>query len=384
MAIEYRRIQLLRGSEADWATNNIVLLLGEAGIQIEPSGSRAKIGDGVTPWSDLPWAFEVDASARSDIVNIQGSLDDHDNRLAVVEAYGATISDLQTAVDANTTAISNLEGASYAGNNEGDLLAWDGATFISTSFTLVAGSLPFWNAAATEWNVTGAATEGQVLQASSSGLPSWSSTLKLGAGSITVPAVGFLTDPDTGFYLAGTNAAGITAGGISRMSIGARITSNIHGDGANGYTTIRFDKDESGEVIIEATDTVNSATKHTINLNKYGGSVLINDAAVSSSLALKRDVEMFDDALSLLSRLPVITFRRKHGDNRRREIGFSAEAVAEHVPAAASVDADGKPNGVFLADMLAIVARSAQQLGDEIARLRARIAQLERERGEAA
>jgi hypothetical protein len=55
MATELKRMQSIRGSTADWAANDIVLLDGEIGVETRADGSMAiKIGDGVTVWSLLP------------------------------------------------------------------------------------------------------------------------------------------------------------------------------------------------------------------------------------------------------------------------------------------------------------------------------------------
>lgn len=47
------RIQLRRDTKANWAANNPVLLLAEFGYEYDTG--KAKIGDGVNPWNDLPY-----------------------------------------------------------------------------------------------------------------------------------------------------------------------------------------------------------------------------------------------------------------------------------------------------------------------------------------
>ena len=47
------RIQLRRGSAAFWADENPILRSGEPGY--ERDTRRLKLGDGVTPWRDLPY-----------------------------------------------------------------------------------------------------------------------------------------------------------------------------------------------------------------------------------------------------------------------------------------------------------------------------------------
>lgn len=47
------RIQLRRDTKALWAANNPVLLLAELGYEYDTG--KAKMGDGVNPWNDLPY-----------------------------------------------------------------------------------------------------------------------------------------------------------------------------------------------------------------------------------------------------------------------------------------------------------------------------------------
>ena len=47
------RIQIRRGSAADWAVLDPVLLLGEQGL--ETDSNKVKLGNGVSRWSQLPW-----------------------------------------------------------------------------------------------------------------------------------------------------------------------------------------------------------------------------------------------------------------------------------------------------------------------------------------
>lgn len=51
-------IKLKRGTAARWAELNLVLAAGEPGFVRDEF--RLKIGDGVTPWNDLPYIGEND------------------------------------------------------------------------------------------------------------------------------------------------------------------------------------------------------------------------------------------------------------------------------------------------------------------------------------
>ena len=57
MAIINTRINLRNDSTANWLANSTALLVkGEVGIEFLDSGkTKIKIGDGVTPWSDLKY-----------------------------------------------------------------------------------------------------------------------------------------------------------------------------------------------------------------------------------------------------------------------------------------------------------------------------------------
>jgi hypothetical protein len=48
-----KRLQLKRGTAARWATVNPILANGEPGFVYDTN--KLKIGDGVTPWNELPY-----------------------------------------------------------------------------------------------------------------------------------------------------------------------------------------------------------------------------------------------------------------------------------------------------------------------------------------
>jgi hypothetical protein len=51
------RIQFKRGSAAFWDSENPILFPGEPGIETRKGHpSKLKIGDGVTPWRELPYS----------------------------------------------------------------------------------------------------------------------------------------------------------------------------------------------------------------------------------------------------------------------------------------------------------------------------------------
>lgn len=67
--MSYAKIRPRRGTAYEWSTVNPILDEGELGVEVPDSGigtglCKFKIGDGVTKWNDLPYAFDA-ASANS-------------------------------------------------------------------------------------------------------------------------------------------------------------------------------------------------------------------------------------------------------------------------------------------------------------------------------
>ncbi len=58
MATEYSRILMRRRALAEWEGLNEILMEGEFGIVLETSPAKYKIGDGITPWSELPYVLD--------------------------------------------------------------------------------------------------------------------------------------------------------------------------------------------------------------------------------------------------------------------------------------------------------------------------------------
>jgi hypothetical protein len=53
-----QRIQLRRGTAAEWTAANPILALGEPGVETDTG--RQKFGDGVTAWNSRPYASKGD------------------------------------------------------------------------------------------------------------------------------------------------------------------------------------------------------------------------------------------------------------------------------------------------------------------------------------
>lgn len=71
------KIQLRRDSAADWASTNPVLASGEAGVELDTG--KMKVGNGLTPWSGLPYVGDGSGGAATlnDLtdVNLVGPLE---------------------------------------------------------------------------------------------------------------------------------------------------------------------------------------------------------------------------------------------------------------------------------------------------------------------
>jgi len=66
----YARVMNILGSEADWASNDIVILEGEIAFAVVPgSGILGKVGDGVSLWSELSYTVGMAAIPLSGTVD---------------------------------------------------------------------------------------------------------------------------------------------------------------------------------------------------------------------------------------------------------------------------------------------------------------------------
>ena len=69
--MSYAKIRPKRGTEYEWSTYNPVLSEGELAIQFPDTGigtglCKFKVGDGITAWNQLPYAFDGTAAASID------------------------------------------------------------------------------------------------------------------------------------------------------------------------------------------------------------------------------------------------------------------------------------------------------------------------------
>ena len=70
---EFKKIVIRNGTEAEWLSDNPVLLLGEFGVTMDTIPKKIKIGDGVTMWSGLE--YNISEVTIADIDGLQDILD---------------------------------------------------------------------------------------------------------------------------------------------------------------------------------------------------------------------------------------------------------------------------------------------------------------------
>lgn len=63
------RIRIRRGTSAEWASANPLLLVGELGL--DTTARRLKAGDGVALWNDLPYLTDDNALGISDLTDTE-------------------------------------------------------------------------------------------------------------------------------------------------------------------------------------------------------------------------------------------------------------------------------------------------------------------------
>lgn len=188
MATEFRRMQQIRGSTSDWAANDIILLLGEIGVEMTVP-PRFKVGNGTDVWSALPYAGEVDTVARAAITVVETDIVSLDTRVDALEGATAGLGALQTQADAATADILLKLDDPGDGANAGDLMMWDGGTpgaWQPVLLTLGTSSLLYWDG--TQYVATNAGSPGQALVLNPSGVPVWT----------TNPAAGVEEAPNDG------------------------------------------------------------------------------------------------------------------------------------------------------------------------------------------
>lgn len=115
-------IQFKRATAARWDELNPVLLRGEPGFvvdAVEP-GRCLKIGDGATPWKDLPFAGACDI----DVSEVIAKAHEHENKSVLdsiddarVAAWDAVVSESVTLAQALENKVDKVEGMGLSEHN---------------------------------------------------------------------------------------------------------------------------------------------------------------------------------------------------------------------------------------------------------------------------
>jgi hypothetical protein len=363
MAIDFRRMQQLRGSSVEWGIDDIVPLAGEMALETGGAVVRAKVGDGTSLYSVLPYAFEVDITARSSITDLEADFVTLESRVDAIEGGSGSLSDLQDQVDINTAAIAGKQATLAAGTSVGGILFWDGSAYVAAGTTMFEHGILYYDDVAEDYLCTAEPTAWQILQADATGKPAWSTTLKV--PTISALGIAGLDDTNTGLSLPAADTLALVTGGTDRVTVSAGT--DVCVTGASQDSTVRFAKDETGEVYIDTFLTSTPATKHTLNLNKFGGTVLINDAVIVSAEELKFNITPLGSALDGLLQIPVVCYDR--GAGTRGEIGILAGDVQKQFEIAANVKGE-RAAGFYLSDMLAVTMRAVQELALEVRAMR--------------
>lgn len=192
MATEYRRQLQLRGSPTDWSTNNIVLLQGEIGFEMNSTGWRMKVGNGTALWSALPYIGEKDQAARDHNTLQDTEIDNLDARVTAIEGTSTDLTALQAQVDTNTTDIANKQTSLGAPASPGNFAYWNGGVWGGTAMTLAHGGMSYWNATTEDYVALAPGGTGQVLTWDSSGVPKWKAIPVSGGAVPEAPVDGVL------------------------------------------------------------------------------------------------------------------------------------------------------------------------------------------------
>jgi hypothetical protein len=123
-------IQFRRGLAAEWQSVNPVLAQGEMGLELDTN--KAKIGNGVLNWNDLPYSGIVGPQGPQGIQGIQGEIGpvgpqgpQGPQGIEGAPGVGITLKgSVANVVDLPTTG--NSAGDAYIVDSEGDLYVWTG------------------------------------------------------------------------------------------------------------------------------------------------------------------------------------------------------------------------------------------------------------------
>jgi hypothetical protein len=186
----------------------------------------------------------------------------------------------------------------------------------------------------------------------------------------------------------GDNALDSITTGSRNVGVGRNAGANQTTGNDNVYLANLGAAGESGQIRIGTAGTHIQSTMAGIHGRTSGGgiAVLVNAGGTlgttTSSARFKQDVRDMGDASDLLMRLRPVTFRYTEeavgaGDARTRQYGLIAEEVAAVAPELVAPDLEGRPYSVKYHELPALLLNEVQAQRRTIAKLEARLAELE-------
>lgn len=161
-------------------------------------------------------------------------------------------------------------------------------------------------------------------------------------GTVASPSLFFIQEPGTGLFRFGTNQVSVTTGGTERLRVTAISTIVQQGLTVNG-SVVGFPN-------------ISTGTGQALEISATSGQVFRN----TSSRRYKHDEQLAQPMGSRVLQLQPKTFRY-HSQPDQRYLGFVAEDVAAVMPDAVHYDADGRPDSINHAALLAYLIAYLQE-----------------------
>lgn len=256
------RIQVRRGTTAQWAAANSVLANGEPGMDTDTEGW--KLGDGTTPWATLPWK---DGAAMSDAA-LATAVDTGATKAKLIATYVGLVGGQDVAGVKNFTSTPTVNGVAVGVGASATTDASQLTTGTLADARLPAGSNAATIAAkATTASVTAEAATARAAEA------------KINGVAVTgVPSVGQVPTATSGTASTWqTPAAGGGGGLVPTSKTGFWLTPFPHtSTGSSSLTQSRL-------------DCVPLLIQKTVTLNSLGLRVTVSAAATTIRLGLYAD-----------------------------------------------------------------------------------------------
>lgn len=204
-----------------------------------------------------------------------------------------------------------------------------------------------------------------------------SSTLNGGSARSFCTAVGSVAEGGGDYSVALGYAAGVN----TPLTSDYCIMIGTVGGGSDPSGTIRLGGIDFNGVNNNNGPTYISGIRGVTTINNNAIGVLIDSAGqlgtVSSSIRYKENVQTLGADSDVLQRLRPVSFTYKNRPADRKEYGFIAEEVAEHIPDIVVYDADGQPETIQYHKLYGLMVSEIQRNHQKIKALEQRLADLE-------